>query len=212
VRSRAAAATLSSAGFKEVYSMQGGIRAWKGLVAEGVPESGIAYFSSAAKAEELIALAWWLEDGSCKFYSGLAAVMGDQEAKNLFKDLLKAEENHQTSLLKLYQDLSGLTSESGFPGSVMSPEKEGDVMEGGIRISEALQWAKGKSVAEILEFSLSSEANSYDLYVKLEQQTKDQRSARVFHLLSGEEQQHLERLSTLFAKRMQGSSPTSPHA
>jgi rubrerythrin len=212
VRSRAAAATLSSAGFKEVYSMQGGIHAWKGLVAEGPPESGIAYFSSATKAEELIALAWWLEGGSRQFYSDLAAAMRDQEAKNLFKDLTAAEENHQTSLLKLYQDLSGLTSESEFPGSVMSPEKDGVVMEGGIRVSEAIAWAKGKGVAEILEFSLASEVNSYDLYVKMEHQMKDQRSGQVFHLLSGEEKQHLERLSALFEKRMQGSLPTPPQA
>ena len=182
--------------------MQGGIHAWKGLVAEGAPESGIAYFSTAAKAEELIALAWWLEDGSRQFYSELAAVIGDQEAKNLFKDLTIAEEHHRSSLLKLYQELSGMTSESGFPGSVMPPEKEGDVMEGGIRVSEALQWVKGKSVSEILEFSLSSETNSYDLYAKMEHRTKDQRSVQVFHLLSGEEKQHLERLSALFQKRI----------
>jgi rubrerythrin len=205
VRSRAAAATLSGEGFKEVYSMQGGIRAWKGLVAEGPPESGIAYFSSATKAEELIALAWWLEGGSRQFYSGIATVMRDQEAKNLFNDLTAAEENHQTSLLNLYQDLSGLTPESGFPGSVMSAEKEGDVMEGGIRVSEALEWAKGKSATEILEFSLSSEANSYDLYVKMEHQAKDQRSSQVFHLLSGEEKQHLERLNALFEKTSHGA-------
>lgn len=183
--------------------MQGGIRAWKGLVAEGAPESGMAYFSSTTKAEELIVLAWWLEGGSRQFYSDLAKVMKDQEAKNLFKDLTAAEEHHQTSLLKLYRDLSGLASDSGFPKSVMSPEKEGEVMEGGIRVSEATEWAKGKSVAEILEFSLSSEVNSYDLYVKMERQTKDQRSAQVFDLLSGEEKQHLERLNALFEKRMQ---------
>jgi len=189
--------------------MQGGIHAWKGLVAEGAPESGIAYFSSATKAEELIALAWWLEDGSRRFYSNLAGGMKDEEAKNLFKDLTAAEKHHQTSLLKLYQELSGLTSESGFPGSIVSPEKEGDVMEGGIRVSEALKWSEGKSVTEILELSLSSETNSYDLYVKMEHQVKDQRSAQVFHLLSGEEKQHLERLSALFQKRIQGSSPVS---
>jgi rubrerythrin len=198
VRSRAAAATLSSAGFKEAYSMQGGIHAWKGFVAEGAPESGMAYFSPATKPEELIALAWLLEDGSRKFYSELAAEMKDQEAKNLFKDLYAAEEHHQASLLKLYKELSGLTSTSGFPGSVISLEaKEGDVMEGGLRLSEVLLWAKGKSVTEILEFSISSETNAYDLYVKMEHQMKDQRSAQVFHVLSGEEKQHLERLSSL---------------
>ncbi len=190
--------------------MQGGIRAWKGLVAEGAPESGIAYFSPATKTEELIALAWWLEDGSRRFYAHLSAGMKDEEAKGLFKDLTAAEENHQAFLLRLYQDLSGLTSASGFQGSIVSPGEEGDVMEGGIRISEAFQWSEGKSLTEILEFSLSSEANAYDLYVKMERRMKDQRSAQVFHRLSGEEKQHLERLSALFEKRIQSSSPISP--
>jgi rubrerythrin len=202
VRSRAAAATLSSAGFKEAYSMQGGINAWKGLVAEGAPESGMAYFSPATKPEELIALAWLLEDGSRKFYSELAAGMKDQEAKNLFKDLFAAEERHQASLFKLYKELSGLTSTLGFPGSVISLEKEGDVMEGGLRLSEVLPWAKGKSVIEILELSVSSETNAYDLYVKMERQMKDQRSAQVFHVLSYEEKQHLERLSSLLERKI----------
>jgi rubrerythrin len=182
--------------------MQGGIHAWKGLVAEGAPESGMAYFSPATKPEELIALAWLLEDGSRKFYSELAAETKDQDAKNLFKDLFTAEERHQASLLKLYQELSGLASNSGFPGSVISLEKEGDVMEGGLRLSEVLAWAKGKSVIEILELSVSSETNAYDLYVKMERQMKDQRSARVFHVLSGEEKQHLDRLSSLLERKI----------
>jgi rubrerythrin len=189
--------------------MQGGIHAWKGLVAEGALESGIAYFSSAIKAEELIALAWWLEDGSRRFYSSLASEMKDEEAKKLFKDLTVAEDHHQTFLLKLYQDLSGLPSDSGFPGSVMSPDKEGDVMEGGVRVSEALRWTEGKGITEILEFSLSSETNAYDLYVKMEHQVKDQRSAQVFRLISGEEKQHIERLGALFEQRIQGALRTS---
>jgi rubrerythrin len=193
---------LSSAGFKEAYSMQGGMRAWKGLVAEGSPESGMAYFSPATKPEELITLAWLLEDGSRKFYSELAAETKDQDAKNLFKDLFTAEERHQASLLKLYQGLTGSTSTSGFPGSIISLEQEGDVMEGGLRLSEVLAWAKEKSVVEILELSISSETNAYDLYIKMERQMKDHRSAQVFQVLSSEEKQHLERLSKLLEEKI----------
>jgi len=71
-----------------------------------------------------------------------------------------------------------------------------------MRLSEVLPWAKGKSVAEILEFSVSSEMNTYDLYVKMQRQMKDQRSARIFHVLSGEEKQHLERLSSLLEAKI----------
>jgi rubrerythrin len=202
LRSRAAAATLSGAGFKGVYSMEGGIRAWEGVVAEGAPQSGMAYFSPATKPEELIALAWYLEDGSRKFYSGVAASLSEDEAKDLYLQLAKAEEHHRASLLKLYKEFPGGVSDMEFPESVLPRGEEGDVMEGGMRVSEALQWAKGKKMTDILELSLSLEANAYDLYLKMERQMKDQRSAQVFEVLSGEEKQHLEWLGSLLEKRI----------
>ena len=182
--------------------MEGGINAWKGLKAEGAPESGMAYFSPAAKPEELIALAWLLEDGSRRFYSDLAATLTDQEAKNLYHQLAMAEEHHQASLLSLYRESSGKTLDQGFPESVVPPGKQGDVMEGGMRVDEALQWAKGKRTAGVLELSLSLETNAYDLYLKMERQTKDQRSAKVFGVLSREEKQHLDLLSSLLEKKV----------
>ena len=182
--------------------MEGGINSWKGLIAEGPPESGMAYFPEASKPEELIALAWLLEDGSRKFYSSLDALLTDQEAKGLFMELTAAEERHQASLLDLYKAWSNATSDSGFPGAAILSGNEGDVMEGGVRVSEALHWAGTKSLSEIVEFALSLETNSYDLYVKMERRMEDRRSAQVFHVLSGEEKLHLERLSSLLEKKM----------
>ncbi len=181
--------------------MEGGINAWKGLVAEGIPELRMVYFSPATKPEEFIALAWSLEDGSRQFYSELAGALKDKEAKDLFVDLTEAEERHQALLLKLHKEFSGGLSNSGSIGSAIPAGTEGGLMEGGIRIHEALQWAHEKSLAEILDFSIALEANSYDLYVKMERQIEDQRSARVFHVLSDEEKQHLERLSSLLEER-----------
>jgi len=36
-------------GFENVFSMEGGIRAWEGLVAEGSPEAGMAYFTAGGR-------------------------------------------------------------------------------------------------------------------------------------------------------------------
>ena len=181
--------------------MEGGINGWKGFRAEGAPQSGMAYFSSAAMPEELMALAWYLEDGAYKFYSEMVKTLEDREAKAVFDELAAAEERHKTSLLKLYSELTGGTSEQEFPRSVISPESE-DVMEGGMSVTEALRWTKGKELTKILELSLSLEANSFDLYIKMERQMKDQRSARAFQLLSKEEKLHLQRLSSLLEKRI----------
>jgi rubrerythrin len=149
-----------------------------------------------------MALAWYLEDGAYKFYSEMAEVLQDREAKDLFKELSMAEEQHQVSLLRLYKEISGATSDKGFLRSVITPGSEGDVMEGGMLVSEALKWTKGKKLTEILELSLSQEANSYDLYIKMRRQMKDQRSAQVFQILSEKEKQHLERLSSLLEKKI----------
>ena len=182
--------------------MEGGINSWKGLRAEGLPEAGMAYFSAATRAEELIALAWYLEKGSQTFYSEISQRLTDKVAKDLFKELAIAEEHHQTSLARLYQESSGLTSASKFPESVIPPPEKGEIMEGGMRVAEALDWAKGKEVRDILELAVSLETNAYDLHLRMRQRMKEEKSQEVFALLSEEERDHLERLSSLLEERI----------
>ena len=114
--------------------MEGGIKAWKGLVAEGAPESGMAYFSPATKPEELIALAWSLEDGSHKFYSELA---GSEEIKRQRSPQRSCRGRATSSGLasQALQGTFGKLSDSEFMGpGILVQEEEGDVMEGGIRV------------------------------------------------------------------------------
>jgi len=200
MRSRAAAAVLSRAGFKEVYSMEGGIKAWKGLVARGAPEAGMAYFSPANRTEELMALAWLLEDGSSKFYSEMAEMLEEREVVNLFKGLSADEEAHKSSIFKIYQEFSGQRSAPGFPGSVITVKPGAEYMEGGVDVREALEWAKAEKPGEILEFSISLEVNSHDLYIKMERTVEDKEAKGVFNKLSEEEKKHLARLSSIFEK------------
>jgi len=197
IRSRAAAAFLSGSGFKEVYSIEGGLEAWHGLVAEGPPDSGMAYFSPAAGPGELIALAWLLEDGSRKFYYALSELLDNKDATVLFRELTLAEEHHMSSLLTLYTQFSGKEPDAGFPWSVLSLEPEGDIMEGGIRVDEALQWVQGKEVKDILELAIANETNSYDLYLRMERTIEDTRSKKIFGTLSEEEKAHLQKLIAL---------------
>jgi hypothetical protein len=93
---------LSTAGFRDVYSMEGGIRAWDGFAATGGPEAGMARFPEGAM-EELIALAWSLEEGSRRFYAELQAQLIDRDAVELFKNLVVAEELHQSMLAELHR-------------------------------------------------------------------------------------------------------------
>jgi rubrerythrin len=192
---------LSGAGLKEVYSMEGGIHAWKGFQAEGPPDSGTPYFAPAARPEELIALAWYLERGSRSFYSELSRMLTDRVAKDLFQDLAVAEERHQAVLSALYGDFRDSASAAGFPESVIPSSEKGEIMEGGMRVSEALEWAKGREVNDILDLSISLEANAYDLHLRMKARLEDPRGKEVFTVLSHEEKGHLDRLSSFLEQR-----------
>jgi rubrerythrin len=191
---------LSGAGLKEVNSMEGGINAWKGLRAEGPPDSGMAYFAPATRPEELIALAWYLEKGSHSFYSELSRKLTDRVETDLFKGLAVAEERHQTALSGLYRNFAGSTSATGFPESVIPSPEKGEIMEGGMRVIEALEWVKGREIKEILDLCISLEANAYDLHLRMKARLEDPRSKELFTVLSHEEKDHLDRLSFLLEK------------
>lgn len=182
--------------------MEGGIKAWEGLKAAGAPEAGMAYFTQAARSEELIALAWLLEEGSRKFYSELPALVSDSDAVKLYEELAAAEEHHKSSLTGLYKNLTGSGPGAGFPGSLLPGEPKNDSMEGGVRVSEALAWVKGKDLHDVLELSISLEANSYDLYIKMGRAVTGRDSQEVFRLLTAEEKNHLARLGALLDKKL----------
>ena len=182
--------------------MQGGLRAWEGGVAEGAPEAGTAYFAAAGKPEEFIALAWMLEEGSRRFYAVVPSLVADEETKKLFSELATAEEHHKASLVNLYKTFTSEEPTPDFPGSIIPGETTGDTMEGGMSVSEALQWVKGKDQEAIFELAMALETNSFDLYLKMRRQMKDAKSREVFDQLSTEEKKHLELLAALFERKV----------
>lgn len=181
--------------------MQGGIRAWEGGIAEGTPEAGTAYFTAAGKPEEFIALAWMLEEGSRRFYAAIPSLVADEETKKLFNELTTAEEHHKASLVNLYKTFADEKPTRDFPESIIPAEATGDIMEGGMRVSEALKWVKGKNSEAIFELAMALETNAYDLYIKMSRM-KDDRSREVFDQLSKEEKKHLEMLAALFERKI----------
>ena len=181
--------------------MSGGMHAWQGLTASGAPESGMVFFPDSATPEELIALAWKLEDGSGKFYLDAAAQINDKETSTLLINLATAEEHHKESLVKLSHELFN-TSEEALRSTPVLSDNSDDIMEGGIKVSDALKWAAGKNAQEVLEFTMGAEANAYDLYIKMEQKLKDIRAKKIFSVLAGEEKNHLERMGELLKKKV----------
>ena len=203
MRSRSAATFLLGAGLENVYSMEGGIRAWKGMVAYGLPEAGMAYFSPAANSEDILGLAWALEEGSKIFYQGISEQFTDDPgAKKMFEWLVSAEKSHEKHLLQSYEALTGVQPDFTKLRTKFSDKLSGTVMEGGVPVKEALQWIKGKDVSESLEMAMAMEINAFDLYIKMSRAIKDEQAQKIFEKLSEEEQVHLEKLAELLDTRL----------
>jgi rubrerythrin len=182
--------------------MEGGIRAWKGLVASGVPEAGIAFFPPESSPSELTALAWLLEDGTNKFYGTVVSGLKDPGAAGLFRDLARAEQKHKEVLYQIYLGFSGAGEDPKFPASVFPTSAATDYMEGGVELGKALECTRGRGPEEIGEFALGLEVNSYDLFLKMEARIKDPRAGMMFASLAEEEKGHLNRLQELFLRLM----------
>ncbi len=172
--------------------MAGGIDAWNGVVAEGGYEAGLAYFSRASGAEELISLSWALEEGNRAFYERIAGEAAEGEGGSLFRSLVLAEQRHKETLRDLYVLSSGRDEDPAPPEGV----EAGTFLEGGIPFGEAAEWARGRSPREILDFAIAMEANSLDRYIKMGRAVDDERSRKVFRELAGEEKTHIEHMDS----------------
>ena len=198
-RSRSGVGILNGAGLENVYNMEGGILAYNGLVAAGPPEAGVFCFPENMTPEQLIAMAWYIEDGSQRYLDAVKDIAQDQDIKDVFISLTDHKFAHKQSLSRLFQKISGQTVRDDFPTSVLQrpPHK---VMAGCVSVPEAINWSKDKEIADILDLLIGLEANTFDLYLKLARQVESDRARSVFMELSEEEVRHLEQLASIFEK------------
>lgn len=201
VRSRAAAAILMRSGFKEVWSMEGGIRAWSGLVAEQTPAAGMTFFSGTENPLEVISLCWLLEEGSRRFYDALSGTLKDGALAALFAEAAAAEQRHKEMLMGLYERLSGGKPPADAPYSTLGEKGRPEVLEGGMRLADALSWAKDKTADRVLEMSLALEAGACDVAINLSRRVTDPRSQEVFSRIAQEERIHADKMSAFFEER-----------
>lgn len=199
-RSRGAVALLKHSGFNQVFNLTGGLQAWHGRVASGSPEVVLGPFALAGKPEEHVALAWMLEDGTGRFYRQVGERLQDPAAVSLFRELAGAEDSHVATLEAVYTGLTGLQAQEDFPQGILPPGSptRGELMEGGMRVAEAADWAQGRPLHDILDLAIGLETNALDRYQVLQRDLEDPNARRVFEVLAEEERRHLRKLIQLF--------------
>jgi rubrerythrin len=198
-RSRAAAQFLAGQGFEEVYNLSGGIAAWQGLKAFGPAEMGMIALRGDESPQEVIVLAYGMEQGLADFYTRVLGLTLDSETKTVIGSLVQVEEKHKDKLFALYQSLEPATQEKAlFEERIVS-----GVMEGGFTGEEFLEKNRHllDTVENLLGLAMMLEAQALDLYTRYAQKVEDVQSRSVLHDIAEEEKGHLATLGALVEAR-----------
>ena len=198
-RSRAAAQLLAGKGFKDVYNLKGGIKAWEGHTAAGPAEMGMVLLRNDETSQEIIVLAYGMEDGLAGFYKSLSEMMDDPEVVGLLNKLAKIEKNHKKRLFDLYITLEpAVTDMETFEDDIVT-----DVMEGGFTTEEFLEKNTDsmKTVPDVLSIAMMLETQALDLYMRYSEKAKDDKSKTVLYDIAEEEKAHLKALARLMEQR-----------
>jgi len=198
-RSRAAAQILAGKGFSEVFNLKGGIKAWEGLTAFGPAEMGMVLLKGDETSQEIIVLAYGMEDGLAGFYGSLSEKMDDSEIVGLLHKLSKIEENHKKRLFDLYVTLeSNVSDRETFENDIVT-----DVMEGGFSTEEFLEKNSDsmKTVPDVLSMAMMLETQAMDLYMRYSEKAEMDKSKSVLYDIAEEEKAHLKSLGRLMDQK-----------
>ncbi|MFH1034671.1 MAG: ferritin family protein [Pseudomonadota bacterium] len=188
---------LAGRGFREVYSLAGGIKAWNGLTAAGPLEQGLGLLSGQEDRAQLLAVAHGLEAGLAGFYRQAGPLASDQRAGELCQRLARAEDGHQERVYGLYRQAGG-----GLERAALAEQASAQIMEGGEEVGQALArlFPRGFGAPELLETAMGIEAQALDLYLRMSHKLGDEPARQALYDLAQEEKAHLQALGQMLER------------
>jgi len=194
-RSRVAAQMLSGKGFKTVFNVAGGIKAWQAKTAVGTQELGMDLFSGTEAVEDILKVSYSLEQGLREFYLSMEEQATHPDVKALFAKLSDIEVKHQMSIYLAYNDIS----KDEVSKEVFEQMVETRAMEGGLSTREYLDIFSPDldSETDVISLAMSIEAQALDLYQRVALKIQNSQSKAIVLKIANEEKAHLASLGTL---------------
>jgi rhodanese-related sulfurtransferase/rubrerythrin len=199
-RSRVAAQMLNGWGFKEVYNLAGGIKAFQGHKAIGPQELNLSLVRGDETPTEIITLAYGMEKALQLFYETLERQGRDQEVRELFKKLAQVEVHHEDRLFEAYRQVEPQAEDrQAFEDRVVSV-----TLEGGFKAQEFLEANKShlETAPQVLDLAMMLETQALDLYLRFAGRCSQEQTREVLLTLAGEEKDHLASLGRLLEEKL----------
>ncbi len=170
------------------------------MVSKAEIDQGIYLIEGGETLEEVISLAYGLEEGAYRFYQTLSGQSSDSELQDLFEKLSQAEIGHKERLWEEYKALTG----GRVAHKAFESEISAKTMEGGKTADQVLaqypDWIQDPH--EALQLAMSLETDSLDLYLRMALKSKREETKAVFHTLAEDEKTHIRRLGDLLRAKL----------
>ncbi len=186
---------LAGKGFKKVFNVSGGIKAWKSKTAIGPQDLGLNLFSGKESPGDVLKVAYSLEQGLRDFYLDMEEKATTLAVKGLFGKLSDIEVKHQMSIYLAYNDICREdVDKQSFEKMV-----ETKALEGGLSTHEYLELFNPDLNAEtdVISLAMSIEAQALDLYQRVVMKIDDKDSQQLINQIASEEKAHLASLGKL---------------
>ena len=194
-RSMGGAILLCGLGFKDVYTMDGGMLDWNYKVITGMPEDRPELITGIEGVGDVLMIALKLEKGSQVLYKQAVGKVKFQKAVETLKRLSQMEENHMKRIYDRYGEIHGKDKIPEL--SQLKDELNPEYMEGGIEINKALLSMEEREFLneiEALEVALEKEYISYDFYKRMAGLMGEAGTKDLLHELAEEERNHINGL------------------
>ena len=184
----------------DAATLAGGFDAWNGLVSRAAIDQGMYLIEGSESPEELLALAYGLEDANSRYYSMLSHRATTPRVRELFHMLGEMEGKHKQRIREMYENLSAGRKElAEFENRVVVK-----TLENGRTPDQMVAQYPGffDDQSSALEFSMALETDSLDLYHRMAQKVHSDEAAALFLSLADQEKKHLDTLGTLFSRSL----------
>ncbi len=159
---------------------------------------GLDLLSGKESLEEVLIVAYSLEQGLEDFYRNMIGQVDNDAVTNIFNRLASIEAIHRENLLALYQKVSGRKTSHEKIRSKLLP----DIVEGGLSTEEYLNLYNPNldSVADVVGMAMSIEAQALDLYDRAARQAVEETTRSTLYQIASEETTHLQQLGNLMER------------
>ena len=145
--------------------------------------------------QDIICLAYGLEEGLRKFYAASAQMAIEPKVIEVLSKLSEIELRHKQKLFGLYKTIdSADTAIESFEAKVNS-----ELMEGGFDPDKLLEESLSafKTAAEVLDFAMMLEAQGMDLYMRYAEKSENPKVQDILFEMADDEKAHLKSLGDL---------------